>query len=110
MKLGDPILPVGPESNYDKQLNRLLHDFLRKLVTKVNGIAAGKLSDGADNALPSVPTSGTWVKGDFVANSSPSEAGSVGSKYVVIGWKRLTDGANNVLNTDWVALRCLTGN
>ena len=110
MRLGDPILPVNPESAYDKQLNRTLIDFLRKLITKVNGIASGAIAHRADNASSAMPTTGTWSKGDFVANSAPVEAGAATAKYVVIGWIRLTDGSTNVATTDWVACRCLTGN
>lgn len=36
MRLGQPILPVEPESSYDRQLNKLLYDFFRSLVNKVN--------------------------------------------------------------------------
>ncbi len=110
MKLGDPILPVSPESDYDKQLNRKLFDFFRVLVVKVNGIASGSISHRADNASATMPTSGTWAKGDFVANSSPVEAGTGGSKYIVTGWMRLTNGSSNTPTTDWVACRSLTGN
>lgn len=56
------------------------------------------------------PATGTWTAGDFVANTAPVEAGSGGSKYVVIGWKRLTTGSGNLATTDWLACRCLTGN
>lgn len=44
MKLGDPILPVNPESAYDKQLNRALHDYFRRLNTKVNNLAYQEFS------------------------------------------------------------------
>jgi hypothetical protein len=110
MKLGDPILPLNPDTPYNQQLNRRLLDFFRVLVTKVNGIASGSISHRADNASSSMPTSGTWAKGDFVANSSPVEAGSASSKYVVIGWMRLTNGSTNVATTDWVECQTRTGN
>lgn len=53
-----------------------------------------------------VPTSGTWAQGNFVRNSAPSEAGSGGSKYVIIGWSCVASGTPGT----WVACRCLTGN
>jgi len=36
MKLGAPLLPISPESDYDKQLNRRLYDYFRPLNNKVN--------------------------------------------------------------------------
>ena len=53
---------------------------------------------------------GTWVQGDFVWNRTAVEAGTTPNKYVIIGWSRLTTGSANVLNTDWVESRVLTGN
>lgn len=51
------------------------------------------------------PSSGTWVAGDFVANSSPSVDGS---NMVILGWKRLTSGSGNVAGTDWAVSRVST--
>lgn len=80
----------------------------RELVNIVNGQAEGRIQ--AVNGFASVPTAGQWSIGDFVRNSAPVEAGSGGSKYVVTGWIRVTDGSGNVLNTDWLECRALTGN
>ena len=52
------------------------------------------------------PTSGTWAQSNFVRNSAPSEIGTGGSKYVVIGWSCIASGTPGT----WVACRCLTGN
>lgn len=82
---------------------------LREHAQKVNQIANGTAA-GFDGALTAPPTSGSWAVGDFVRNSAPVEAGAATTKYVVLGWIRLTNGSNNVLNTDWFQLRCLTGN
>jgi nitrous oxidase accessory protein NosD len=59
---------------------------------------------------PSMPTTGSYIKGDYVENTNPTVQGTAGSKYVIYGWKRLTTGSNHVLNTDWVEDRRLTGN
>jgi hypothetical protein len=109
-RLGDPILPISPESAYDAQLNRKLLDFFRVLVNKVNGLASGVFTHSADNALPSIPTSGTYARDDFVPKSSRVEAGVATQKYVVLGWLRLTGGSAHVANVDWVEVRILTGN
>jgi len=59
-------------------------------------------------ASATMPSSGSWVLGDEVINSNPSETGS--PAYIIRGWKRLTTGSANVLNTDWFEMRTLTGN
>ena len=70
---------------------------------------------GANNArnisgTTAMPTTGENAKGDFVFNTNISELGSASSKYILLGWSRLTTGAGHVLNTDWLEARCLTGN
>lgn len=57
----------------------------------------------------SIPASGSWKRGDFAYNVFPTVLGAASSQYVVIGWKRITTGSGNVLNTDWVEMRTLTG-
>lgn len=91
------------------QTERKLTDLFRAHAQQVNDLTEGRIS-AVTNAASAVPTTGTWQQGDFVRNLAPSEAGTAGSKYVVTGWLRLTSGSNNVLNTDWVATRSLTGN
>lgn len=51
---------------------------------QVNLISEGRVS-AVFNAT-AAPSSGTYSPGDFVRNSAPSETGSAGSKYVVLGW------------------------
>lgn len=106
MKLNESI--QWPQS-IEPQLRRVLYDFLQAAARKVNGMSSGVFS-AFDGASASMPAAGTWAKGDFVRKINPVEAGSGGSKYVVIGWVRVTDGAANVLNTDWLECRFLTGN
>ena len=91
------------------QLIRKLTDLFKDVAQSVNGLAEGKVSS-AYGSRTSVPTSGTWQQGDFVRKSDTVEAGAPGAKYVITGWVRLTSGSNNVLNTDWVEARVLTGN
>lgn len=56
-----------------------------------------------------MPTTGTYARGDFVSNSQPAIAGGAGSRYVVLGWKRLVDGTAHVAGVDWIESRALTG-
>lgn len=104
-----PSLPNAVESAYDRQLNITLAKLLREHAQKVNQMAAGRVA-GLDGGSPTVPTSGAWAIGDFVRKSDPVEAGSASSKYVIVGWIRVTNGTGNVLNTDWLECRYLTGN
>jgi hypothetical protein len=91
-----------------EQIGRKVSDQFREHAQQVNLLSEGLIA-GAYAARTSVPTTGTWKQGDFVRNSTPTEAGAASSKYVVLGWLRLTDGTANVLNTDWVEARVLTG-
>ncbi len=107
----DPSLPVNPQASkrYLDDLRFTLDRVLRNIASQLNRLTEGDIA-AVTNAYTSQPTTGTWKQGDFIRNSAPSEAGAGGSKYVILGWIRITSGSANVLNTDWVALRCLTGN
>jgi hypothetical protein len=73
--------------------------------TLLNLLTDGRLS-GTNNAVSSVPTSGTFAQGDFVRNSAPTELGTAGSKYVVLGWLSVAGGTPGT----FVPCRALTGN
>ena len=90
-------------------MGRALSGILKSIVIKVNQLAEGAIA-GADKTATSVPATGAWKTGDFVRKSDPVEAGSVSSRYVITGWIRVTDGSANVLGTDWLEVRALTGN
>lgn len=106
MRLPDrPFLPVGAETEYDRRLSVALQDLLGKVSRKVNTLAAGRIAEAEETAT-AAPTSGLWVRGDQVRNSEPSELGSSGSRYVVIGWACVASGEPGT----WVQCRFLTGN
>lgn len=92
MKLNNP-----PRLNADQTVMREM----REHAVQVNALSEGRIA-GHYNAIPSVPTSGDYVQGDFVRNSAPTELGTSGSKYVIHGWLH-TD-------TGFVECRFLTGN
>lgn len=58
---------------------------LREHATLVNLITEGRIA-GTANATTAAPTTGTYAQGDFVRNSAPTEQGTAGSRYVVLGW------------------------
>lgn len=77
---------------------------LREHATQVNLLTEGRIA-AAHTAQSAAPTTGTYVAGDMVRNSSPSEIGAPGSKYVVEGWMCVVGGTPGT----WVEKRFLTG-
>jgi hypothetical protein len=71
----------------------------------LNLLTDGRLA-GTNNATTAAPTSGTHAQGDVVRNSAPTELGTAGSKYVVLGWVCVAGGTPGT----WVQIRALTGN
>lgn len=80
-------------------------ELLRDAARKVNALARGRFS-ALENTGTAAPTTGTHAQGDFIANSNRVEAGSSGSKYVVMGWVCVAGGTPGT----WVESRTLTGN
>lgn len=78
---------------------------LREHATQVNLISEGRIA-GFYTASTAAPTSGSWMQGDSVKNSAPSELGTAGSKYVIEGWICTVSGTPGT----WLPKRCLTGN
>lgn len=82
-----------------------LYDLLRETALQVNSLSEGRMQ-ATYNATTAAPTTGTWAQGDFIRNSTPSEAGSASSKYVVLGWVCTVAGTPGT----WLPCRVLTGN
>ena len=68
-----------------------------------------QVSARLNNQSVAMPAAGSYTAGFFQENSAPAVLGGAGSRYTVLGWKRLTTGNAHVLNVDWVELRALTG-
>ena len=95
-------LDVRVPQNYDKAR---LTELFRDIQTQLNMLSEEGI-DAHYGAKTSVPTTGVGKKGDFVRNQTPSEAGSVSSKYVVLGWVCVASGTPGT----WREARVLTGN
>jgi hypothetical protein len=54
-------------------------------------------------------TSTGWASGDVAWNQGATILGTAGSRYTIVGWRRLTTGTGHVLGTDWAEMRVLTG-
>lgn len=102
----DPQLPIYPGTEvYQKNLAFRLTLFLRLVADQLNLLTEGRVK-AVTNAYTAAPTAGTHAVGDFVLNSSPSELGSAGSKYIIHGWRCVASGTPGT----WVQCRFLTGN
>lgn len=95
-----PKLPVDP-----RDLNFVLERVLKASANKVNQLADGRIG-AVDNALIAAPAAGQFQRGDFVRNSTPSELGTAGSKYVIFGWVNVAAGEPGT----FLQCRFLTGN
>lgn len=100
----EPRLPDRDLPSFTRQMT----DLWRGLAQQVNQLSEGR-AVASYAAVAAMPTSGTYYTGDFVQNSAPAILGTPGSRYVIEGWKRITNGSTHVAGTDWVEKRFLTG-
>lgn len=100
-----PNVPHAPNDGYSKQLSRFIFDALKAIGLKVNQMADGRIA-GADLVATAAPTTGTYLQGDFVRNSTPTELGTAPNKYVIIGWICVSGGSPGT----FYDCRALTGN
>lgn len=77
----DPRLPGVNTPNFLTQLINLYRDIAKQL----NLLTEGSIT-AITNKATAAPTTGSYQIGDFVKNSSPSELGTAGSKYIITGW------------------------
>lgn len=103
--IDSPQLPRLAESQEMRQLQQALTPLLGNTARKVNAMASGR-AVGRDEAATAAPTTGSYQQGDEVFNSTPTELGAAGSRYVVIGFKCIASGTPGT----WVQMRVLTGN
>lgn len=70
-----------------------------------NSITFGKRLSVSALSASAMPTTGYWMRGDFVTNRAPL---TVAAGKVLVGWLRLTVGNTNVADTDWVPVYDVT--
>jgi polygalacturonase len=88
-----------------QEYNRVTNEYVETTFT-----VTGRRQGVSALTFAALPTQSTWKIGDVAFSSSVTESGGGGSKYIVKGWSRITNGTGNVLNTDWLQNRVLTGN
>lgn len=101
----NPQLPMNPDTAYLVALTQFLSRVLKNTAQKVNQIGDGRIT-GSDFTAASIPTTGMFKQGDVIRNSAPVEAGTAGTKYVVLGWICTVSGSPGTL----LPIRALTGN
>ena len=74
-----------PNNDDIPALKTRLSEIFRNLATQLNGVSEGRLS-AFHNSYTAAPTTGTWAKGDFIKNSSPT------APTPTIGWICTTAG------------------
>ena len=79
-------------------------EILREIESQVNNLSEGNLS-ARYSAKSAAPVIGTYIKGDFVTNNTIAEVGTVGGKYIVMGWYCTVSGTPGT----WKEARALTG-
>ena len=76
-----------------------------------NGGAVSHRNGKQALTFTTLPARSTWAAGDIAyLKQSGQQLGVAGSRYLLTGWTRITNGIGNVLNTDWYENRVLTGN
>ena len=91
---------VTPEYSHSR-----MSDLMGKIENQVNLLAEGRLQ-GRHFTSASIPTAGDFAVGDIVWKTTPAEAGSSSSKYVILGWVCTVAGSPGTL----LEMRVLTGN
>jgi hypothetical protein len=99
-----PRIRTGLMEWVDEWLRAFSANWLR-LAQQVNGVSEGRIAPW-HTAHTAAPVAGKYDQGDFVRNSEPVEAGSEGSKYVVMGWVCCEGGTPGT----WLPVQTLTGN
>jgi hypothetical protein len=92
------------QKNYDYSL---MAELMRQVEDSINRLSEGRIYQKF-NAATSFPTGTTvaYQVGDQVPNISPTELGSAGSKYLIVGWVCIGAGTPGT----WREMRTLTGN
>jgi hypothetical protein len=92
------------QEKYDRSL---MTELMRQVEDAINRLSEGRIYQSY-NAAAAAPT-GTTVSyqlGDYVRNTTPTELGAGGSKYLVLGFVCVAAGTPGT----WREVRTLTGN
>lgn len=92
------------QKDYDLSL---MSELMRQLEDAINRLSEGRIYQNY-NAAAAAPTGTTvaYQLGDIVRNTTPTELGTAGSKYIIMGWINVAAGSPGTFRE----LRCPTGN
>ncbi len=93
-----------PREPWAKDLIEKLYRAFREIAGQLNGLSEGRIAQRYTAATAS-PSAGQYGQGDIVWNKTPTEQGSPGSKYVLIGWVNVS----TTSTPSFKEMRCLTG-
>ncbi|MHC8403585.1 phage tail fiber domain-containing protein [Pseudomonas sp. TMB3-21] len=101
------LLDTGTMSNLDMQNNQFDAGTAAPISDTV--IVVGRRSGAQALRFAALPTQGTWTIDQEIDKIGAIEEGTAGTKYMILGWRRMTNGTGNT-GTDWLQRRALTGN
>lgn len=92
------------QENYDRSL---MTEMVRQVEDALNRLSEGRIYQ-TYNASDAAPTGSTvaYQLGDYIRNTTPTELGSGGSKYIIWGFLCVAAGTPGT----WREMRVLTGN
>jgi hypothetical protein len=108
MRLPTPQLPATGATGVLANVIVAISNYLKLVQAQVNANSDGKIAGAtsAANGPPPANSKTTYAQGDFIRSTVPSQTGTAGTEYVIIGWICIAPGTPGT----WVACRCATGN
>jgi len=83
--VSEPRLPTNPTTPFEQELLRVTQIILRDHAQAINQAATGRLSAWSASASTKPVMPGSI--GDTVRNTNTTVLGSVGSQYIIDGWR-----------------------
>lgn len=84
----------------------LFAEMIRNIEDAINKAFEGRINQRYSASAAPTGTTVAWQVGDIVYNTIPTESGTAGSQYLIIGWLCVAAGAPGT----WREMRVLTGN
>jgi hypothetical protein len=81
-------------------------EMIRQIEDALNRAFEGRIYQRYNATAAPTGSTVSWQLGDIVYNTTPTESGSAGSKYMIAGWMCVAAGAPGT----WREMRVLTGN
>lgn len=78
-----PKLPA-PTTPYERELNRVLSEYLRQIAATINNLSQGSLAafTATSDTAPTLP----GKQNDYIQNTAKEVLGTEPAQYVILGW------------------------